>query len=62
MKLTPPKRITFWIAVAIAIVSIILYILSAVGAIQVAALVPVAFVLLVVAFVLLALGLLLKGL
>ena len=57
MKLTPPKTITFWISVALAILGWVgkLGILGAmVGG--------YAFVLVSIAFVLLALGLLVKGL
>jgi hypothetical protein len=61
MRLNPPKKITFWISVAIAAVGVIGYVVHLIikdnfflGGISVA--------LLAVAFVLLCLGLTLKGL
>lgn len=55
MKLTPPKKITFWIAVVLAALGL----LGAVATIPVLS--PLAFWLLFVGFVLLVLGLLVKG-
>ncbi len=62
MRLTPPKKITFWISVVLAA-------LGAIGALlhyfhvldQFTWLAPVAFVLIFIAYLLLFLGLLLKG-
>ncbi len=61
MKLNPPKKITFWAAVAIAVVSVIVYIVH-ILATQIAYLGAIGFVLLLAAFVLLCLGLIIKGL
>ena len=55
MKLSPPKNITFWVSVALAVLGLL-------GMLGVAALAPFAFWLLFVGFVLLALGNLVKGL
>ena len=57
MKLTPPKAITFWIAVALAVIGWVAR-LGVLGAM----LGGYAFLLVSIAFVLLALGLLVKGL
>ena len=57
MKLTPPKTITFWIAVALAILGWV----GKAGLLG-AMIGSYAFVLVSVAFILLALGLLVKGL
>jgi hypothetical protein len=63
MRLTPPKKITFWISVIVAA-------LGAIGALlhyfipsltQIIWLAPLAFVLIFVAWLLLFLGLLIKG-
>ncbi len=54
MKLTPPKRITFWIAVILAVLGLI-------GKF-VGVLAPFSFWLVLAGFVLLVLGLLIKGL
>ena len=61
MRLNPPKKLTFWISIAIAAVGVIGYVVHLIikdnfflGGISVA--------LLVIAFVLLCLGLTLKGL
>jgi hypothetical protein len=61
MKLQLPKTRTFWAAVILAAVSIVLYI-AHVFARYVAFLGAIGFLLLLVAFVLLCLGLTLKGL
>jgi hypothetical protein len=56
MKLTPPKMITFWIAIVLALLGL----LSHIG---ILAVLPIAaFWLLFIGFVLLVLGLLVKGL
>jgi hypothetical protein len=56
MKLTPPKKITFWIAIVLGLLGL----LGSVGVIAVLA--PFAFWLVFIGLVLLALGLLVKGL
>ncbi|MGA2490325.1 MAG: hypothetical protein ABSF99_09115 [Anaerolineales bacterium] len=61
MKLNAPKLNTFWAAVIIAAVGVVVYIVH-LFAQKVAYLQPVAFLLIVVAFVLLCLGLTMKGL
>ncbi len=61
MKLNPPKKYTFWTAVIVAAVGFIGFILDLAGALSLAWLAPVAFLLVVVAFVLLCLGLTVKG-
>jgi hypothetical protein len=61
MQLNLPKMITFWIAVAVAAVGVVVYIVHLLAQ-SIAYLQPVAFLLVVVAFVLLCLGLTIKGL
>jgi hypothetical protein len=61
IKLNPPKKSTFWIAVIIALVSGILYSLQCAGLLSFAWVYPLAFLLMTIAFLLLVLGLLLKG-
>jgi hypothetical protein len=61
MKLNPPKKNTFWAAVIIAVVGVVVYAVH-LFARSILYLQPVAFLLVVVAFVLLCLGLTLKGL
>jgi hypothetical protein len=61
MKLNPPKIVTFWAAVIIAAVGVVIYAVH-LFAKTVPYLQPVAFLLVVVAFVLLCLGLTIKGL
>ena len=56
MKLTPPKAITFWIAIVVGLLSL----LANIGVIT--ALAPFSFWLAFAAFALLALGLMVKGL
>lgn len=56
MKLTPPKVVTFWISVILALLGLIFQVFT------VAAISPYAFWFLFIGFVLLALGLLVKGL
>jgi hypothetical protein len=55
MKLSPPKNVTFWVAVVLAVLGLL-------GAIGVSVLSPFAFWLVLIGFVLLALGNLVKGL
>jgi membrane-associated PAP2 superfamily phosphatase len=62
MKLNPPKQITFWIAVAIAAVGVVVYVLYFVERGNVPYLQSLAFFLVLVSFVLLYLGLNVKGL
>ena len=61
MRLNPPKQITFWVAVIIAAVSVIVYIVHLVAS-TIPNLGAVGYVLALAAFVLLGLGLILKGL
>ena len=61
VKLNPPKKSTFWIAVLIALLSGILYSLQCMDVIAAPWVYPLTFLLLLIAFVLLILGLLLKG-
>lgn len=61
VKLNPPKKTTFWIAVITSLVSGILYALQCMGAMSAAWAYPLAFLLMAIAFLLLVLGLLLKG-
>jgi cytochrome c oxidase subunit IV len=56
MKLSAPKQITFWIAVIVAVVGVIAFLVTSLG------LSGYAFWVLVVAFVILALGNLIEGL
>jgi len=60
MKLNPPKKTTFWAAVVLAAIGVIIYIVH-LFAMTIPYLQPAAFLLVVVAFVLLCLGLTLKG-
>lgn len=60
MKLNPPKNNTFWAAVVIAAVGVVVYVVHLLAK-SVPYLQPIAFLLVVVAFVLLCLGLTLKG-
>jgi hypothetical protein len=56
MKLSAPKQITFWIAVIVAVVGVIVWLVTSLGLTQYAVWV------LVVAFIILALGNLIEGL
>jgi len=56
MKLTPPKVITFWIAIVLAVLGVIAE-FKVIGVLE-----PYSFLLVIVAFVLLVLGLVVKGL
>jgi hypothetical protein len=60
--LNPPKMVTFWAAVIIAVVGLLAYVLYIANLLAFTWLSPLAFVLVAVAFVLLLLGLLVKGL
>jgi hypothetical protein len=66
MRLNPPKKNTFWAAVIIAVVGVVVYAVHIFTTYlmhtQITLLRPLAFLLVVVAFVLLCLGLTLKGL
>ncbi len=62
MRLNPPKKITFWASIAIALVGFILYALTYAGVLGIIWLGLVGVLLMVAAFVLLAMGLILKGL
>jgi hypothetical protein len=66
MKLNPPKKITFWVAVGIAAAGVVVYAVYMVAEYMfgtfIAGLHPAAFLLVVAAFILLSLGLTLKGL
>jgi hypothetical protein len=61
MRLNPPKKITFWISVAAAAVSLILYIVHFFDG-SIPFLGGIGYLLLLAAFVLLVLGLIIKGL
>ncbi len=62
MRLNPPKKLTFWISIAAAVIGFILYALVYAGVIGMAWLGLVGVLVLVAAFVLLTLGLMVKGL
>ncbi len=62
MRLTPPKKITFWISIIVAIVGLVLYALAHGSVIKLIWLDPLGVILLAAAFLLLTLGLMLKGL
>jgi len=62
MKLNPPKQITFWLSVAIAVVGVVAYVLYFVNHGNIHYLQGLAFFLVLVSFVLLCLGLTVKGL
>ena len=61
MRLTPPKKITFWISVIVAALGAIGAILHYFDVLSFTWLGPVAFVLIFIAYVLPFLGLLVKG-
>lgn len=61
MKLNPPKKITFWVTVALAVLGIAVYIVH-LFARGVPYLQPIAFLLVVVAFIVLCLSLIVKNL
>jgi hypothetical protein len=60
MQLNLPKKITFWIAVGVAVVGVIVYALHQFAAITYTG--GIGFILVLAAFVLLCLGLTIKGL
>lgn len=62
MRLTPPKKITFWISILVALIGFVVYALTFAGVLGLAWLGLVGVLLLVAAFVLLSLGLIVKGL
>ncbi len=62
MRLNPPKKLTFWISIAAAVIGFILYALVYAGVIGMAWLGLVGVLVLVAAFVLLTLSLMVKGL
>ncbi len=62
MRLTPPKKMTFWISLLVAVVGFVIYALTYFGVFSLAWLSLVGVLLLVAAFILLNLGLTLKGL
>jgi hypothetical protein len=61
MKLNPPKQITFWMSVAIAVVGVVANVLYLVNHGNYQYLQGLAFFLVLVSFVLLCLGLTVKG-
>ena len=61
MRLNPPKKITFWIAVALAAVGVLIYIAHLIAD-WVPLLQPIAFAFAILGFILLCLGLTIKGL
>ncbi len=62
MRLNPPKKITFWVSIAIALIGFVVYALSYAGVLGVVWLGLVGVLLLAAAFILLTLGLMVKGL
>jgi len=62
MRLNPPKKITFWISIIVAVIGFIVYALTYAGVLGVAWLGLVGVLLLAAAFILLTLGLMVKGL
>jgi len=62
MRLNPPKKITFWISIIVAVIGFIIYALTYAGVLGVAWLGLVGMLLLAAAFILLTLGLMVKGL
>jgi len=61
MRLTPPKKNTFWISVAVAVVGFVVYALTFAGVINLAWIGLVGVLLLAAAFILLTFGLTTKG-
>lgn len=61
MKLNAPKVNTFWFAIIIAVIAVVVYVVHLLAQ-NIAYLQPIAFLLVVIAFVLLCLGLTIKGL
>ncbi len=62
MRLNPPKKITFWISIAAALVGFVLYALAYAGVLGLAWIGLVGVLVLAAAFILLTMGLMLKGL
>ena len=62
MRLNPPKKITFWISIIVAVIGFIIYALTYAGVLGIAWLGLVGVLLLAAAFILLTLGLMVKGL
>jgi hypothetical protein len=62
MRLNPPKKITFWISIIVAVIGFIIYALTYAGVLGVVWLGLVGVLLLAAAFILLTLGLMVKGL
>ena len=62
MNLNPPKKITFWAAIILAVISLVIYILHVFWLYDIQYFAGVGYLLLLAAFVLLVLGLLLKNL
>ena len=61
LRLNPPKHLTFWAAVVVAVLGVLAYILHFTALLSFTWLPLAAFVLMVIAFALLLLGLLVKG-
>ncbi len=62
MRLNPPKKLTFYISIAAAVIGFVLYALHTAGVLEAAWLGLAGVLVLTAAFVLLTLGLVLKGL
>lgn len=62
MRLNPPKKITYWVSIVVAIVGFVLYALTYAGVLGIAWLSLVGVLLLAAAFILLTMGLMVKGL
>ncbi len=62
MRLTPPKKITFWVSIIAALVGFVLYAIVYAGVLGFAWLGLIGVLLLAAAFILLTMGLMLKGL
>jgi hypothetical protein len=61
MRLNPPKKVTFWASIAIAVLSIVVYILHIIF-LSFPFLGAFGYLIMIAAFVLLVLGLVIKGL
>ncbi len=62
MRLNPPKKITYWVSIAVAVIGFVLYALTYAGVVGITWLSLVGVLLLAAAFILLVLGLMIKGL
>ncbi len=62
MRLNPPKKITFWISIVVALVGFVLYALAYAGVLGVVWIGLIGVLLLAAAFILLTMGLMIKGL